>query len=141
MLGNENLNREEVLRAHREAAIRRIAQHGGTILAAQDTTSLNYDTHEKTEGIGYISDKTLGINIHSNLAVTVGGPVLGILEQRPYNRIQAKDNTRSHESKKVRALEEKESFRWVQSLETSTGSLPEGVKVLTVCDREGDMAD
>jgi len=36
-------------------------------------------------------------------------------------------------------LEEKESYRWVKALETSTACLPEGVKVITVCDREGDM--
>ena len=60
MLGNEKLDREEVLRVHRESTIRRMAQHGGIILAVQDTMSLNYNTHEKTEGIGYISDKTLG---------------------------------------------------------------------------------
>jgi len=39
MLGNENLDREEALRAHREATISRMARHGGTILAAQDTTA------------------------------------------------------------------------------------------------------
>jgi hypothetical protein len=27
------------------------------VLAVQDTASLNYGTHEKTEGTGYISDK------------------------------------------------------------------------------------
>jgi len=61
MPDNGKLNREEALRTHREATIRRMAQHGGTILAVQDTTSLNYNTHGKTEGIGYISDKTLDI--------------------------------------------------------------------------------
>ena len=139
MLGNDKLNREEVLRTHREATIRRMAQHGGTILAVQDTTSLNYNTHEKTEGIGYISDNTLGVNIHSCLAVAAEGLSLGLLDQRSYNRAEAKDDTRSHESKKTRALEEKESFRWVGSLEASNASLPETVKVLNVCDREGDM--
>ena len=59
LLGNENLDREEVLRTHREATIKRMVQHGGTILAVQNTTSLNFNTHEKTEGIGYISDKTI----------------------------------------------------------------------------------
>ena len=62
-----------------------------------------------------------------------------MLDQRSYNRAEAKDDSRSHESKKTRALEEKESFRWVQSLEASNASLPETVKVLNVCDREGDM--
>ena len=108
-------------------------------MAIQDTTSLNYNTHEKTEGIGYISDKTLGVNIHSSLAVTTDGLTLGLLDQRSYNRIEAKDDSRSHESKKTRTLEEKESFRWVKSLEMSNALLPETVKVLNVCDREGDM--
>jgi len=139
LLGNESLDREEVLRAHREATIRRIAKQGGVILAVQDTTSLNYATHEKTEGIGYISDRVLGVNIHSCLAVSTDGLVLGVLDQIPYNREQAK----SENNAQSRPLEEKESYRWVKSMETSTASLPEGragfPKVITVCDREGDM--
>jgi len=139
MLGNDKLNREEAPRTHREAAIGRIVQHGGAILAAQDTTSLNYNTHGKTPGIGYISDKTLGGNIHSCLAVTTDGLTLGLLDQRSCSRAAAKDGSRSHESKKTRALEEKESFRWAGSLEAGSASLPDGVTVLTVCGREGDM--
>ncbi|MDR2730309.1 MAG: hypothetical protein LBB81_05360 [Treponema sp.] len=110
-------------------------QSGGTILAVQDATSLNYNTHEKTEGISYISDKTLGLNIHSCLAVSAWG-----LDQTPYNRVRVKDGSRSHESKKTRVLEEKESYRWVKTPGTSTACLPQGVKVITVCDREGDIA-
>jgi hypothetical protein len=53
-----------------------MAEYGGTILALQDTTGVTYHTHLKTEGIGYISDKTLGVNVHSCLAVTCDGPVL-----------------------------------------------------------------
>ena len=60
MLGNEDLDREEILRAHREAAVKRMAQHGGTILAVQDTTSLNYNTQTKMEGIGYVCEQTFG---------------------------------------------------------------------------------
>jgi hypothetical protein len=57
MLGNERFDNAEILREHQAATIKRIAGER-VILAVQDTTSLNYDTHEKTEGIGYISDKT-----------------------------------------------------------------------------------
>jgi hypothetical protein len=139
MLGNENLDHQEILRAHREATIRRIARAEKTILAIQDTTSLNYNTQTKMEGIGYISDKTLGVNIHSSLAVTADGLLLGLLAQSSYNRAQPHERTRSRESKKVRPLEEKESFRWVQTLGESTVELPCGVHIVTVCDREGDM--
>jgi hypothetical protein len=34
----------------REATIRRMVEYGGTILAMQDTTGVNYNTHEKTGG-------------------------------------------------------------------------------------------
>jgi hypothetical protein len=138
MLGNEEFDREAIIRAHREATIRRMSGYGSTILAIQDTTGVNYNTHLKTEGIGYISDKTLGVNVHSCLAVTGDGLVLGLLDQSSYNRPEPKDDTRSHESKKVRPIEEKESWRWLETLERSTQNIPEGIKVITVCGREGD---
>jgi hypothetical protein len=141
MLSNESFDREEIVRAHREATLRRMAGYGGTILAVQDTTGVNYNTRLKTEGIGYISDKTLGVNIHSCLAVTGDGLALGLLDQSSHNRPEPKDDTRSHESKKVRPIEEKESFRWLEALERSAQDIPEGVKVITVCDREGDMCE
>ena len=71
MLSNENLDREEILGAHREQTVRRMVQAEETILVVQDAMSLNYHTHQKMEGIGYIRDKTLG--------VTASGLVLGMM--------------------------------------------------------------
>jgi hypothetical protein len=48
LLSNDRLDRKEILRTHREATIGRIAKHGGTILAVQDTMSLNYNTHDES---------------------------------------------------------------------------------------------
>ena len=42
LLGNENLDREEILKAHREATVGRMIQQGGTVLAIQDARQ----THE-----------------------------------------------------------------------------------------------
>jgi hypothetical protein len=42
------------------ATLWRIAEYGGTIPVVQDSTGVNYNTHQKTEGTGYISDKTRG---------------------------------------------------------------------------------
>ena len=89
--------------------------------------------------LGYVCEQTLGVNIHSCLAVTVDGLVSGVSAQSSYNRAQPSDNTRTHDSKKVEPLEEKESCRWVQTPGGSTETLPEGIHVVTVCDREGDM--
>jgi hypothetical protein len=114
---------------------------GETILLVQDTASLNCSTHKKTEGIGYISGKTLGVNIRTCLAVTAGGMVLGAADQSSYNREEAKDERRTHESKKVRPLEEKERYRRMKTLGESPCGISEGVQTVSVCGREGDMAD
>jgi hypothetical protein len=65
--------------------------------------------------------------------------VPGVLGQSNDNRPEAKDESASHESKKVRPIEEKESFRRLETLERSTADIPEGIPVITVCGREGDM--
>jgi hypothetical protein len=88
-----------------------------------------------------MSDKTLGVNVHSCLAVTHEGLVLGLLDQSSYKRPEPKDESARHESKKARPIEEKESFRWLESLERSTVDIPRGVRVITICDRDGDMAN
>ena len=138
MLGNEKLDRQEILRCHREATIERVSAHR-VILAVQDTTGVNYANHTKMEGLGYNCDKTLGINIHSCLAVTPEGLVLGALDQTSYTREIRKDESANHDQKKHRPVEEKESYRWLTTMENSSQDIPSSTKVIHVCDREGDM--
>jgi hypothetical protein len=137
-MGNEHFDRDKVLKEHQKGTIRRM-EGCKVILAVQDTTSLNYDTHEKMEGLGYISDKTKGINIHSCIAVTAEGLTLGVLDQMHYNRPEPKDTSLTKEQRKNRAIEDKESVRWLDMLERVNREIPEGIKVINVCDREGDM--
>ncbi|MDR1985679.1 MAG: hypothetical protein LBP88_01750, partial [Treponema sp.] len=95
-------------------------------------------TQLKTEGIGYSSDKTRGVHVPSCLAVSDDGLVLGVLDQSHYNGEESRDESASHESKKTRPIEEKERFRWQETLEWSTADIPSELKVITVCDGEGD---
>jgi hypothetical protein len=76
MLGNEKFDRDEVLKAHQEGTVKRMADEP-VILAARDTTGVNYDGQRNMEGNGYTGDKTMGVNIHSCLAVAPDGLVLG----------------------------------------------------------------
>lgn len=138
LLSNDGLDREEILRTHQEATARRIIKSGKTVLAVQDTTSLNYNKKAKMDGIGYISGNTLGVNIHSCLAVTTDGLVLGVLSQSSYTRPQPTTNSTRQDIRRF-SLEEKESFRWIQTMIKSAEPAPEGTQVVTVCDREGDM--
>jgi hypothetical protein len=92
MPGNERFDREEIVRAHREAAIRRIAGYGGMILAVRDATGVN-NTHVKTEGIGYINDKTLGSTSIAAWRLPQMGWFFGGLDQSSYNREEAKNES------------------------------------------------
>jgi hypothetical protein len=91
------------------------------------------------EGNGYISDKTMGVNIHSCLAVTPDGLVLGALDQMGYNREEPENESLTREQQKNRPVEEeeKESSRWLETMERVNESIPSGTKVIHICDREG----
>ena len=138
MPGNEKFDRNEIVKAHREGTVKRMACEP-VILAVQDTTGVNYDGQRDMKGNGYISDKTMGVNIHSRIAVTPDGLVLGVLDQTGYNRKEPKNETLTREEQKNRPIEEKESSRRLETMETVSGSIPSGTKVIHVCDREGDM--
>jgi hypothetical protein len=139
MLTNENFDRDKLIIAQREAVLRRMAECGGVILALQDTTSINYGTYRKTEGMGYIDDKTIGVNVHSCLAITPEGQVLGVLHQLYYNHKGPKDGMAGHDHGKTLPQPENEGYRWIETLEKSTAFVPEGVKIINVCDRGGDV--
>jgi hypothetical protein len=90
------------------------------------------------EGNGYIGDKTMGVNIHSALAVTPEGLVLGVLDQMGFNRAERKNTALTVEQKKNRPREEKESNRRLETMEHADRDRGGDIKILHVCDREGD---
>ncbi|MDR2447150.1 MAG: transposase [Treponema sp.] len=61
MPGNESFDQEEIVRAHREAAIGRMAEYGGAILAARDAAGVNYNTRLKMGGGGGIPEAVKAI--------------------------------------------------------------------------------
>jgi hypothetical protein len=135
--GNDKFNKSEILRAHSSATIRRTGGHP-LILAARDTTSVNYDGQQKMKGNGYIGDKTMGGNIHSALAVTSEGLVPGVPGRTGFNRAKRKNTVLTVERKKNRPIEEKESKRWPGTTGNADLDIGDDIKILHVCDREGD---
>jgi hypothetical protein len=49
MIGNEEFTKENILAAHQTATNNR--NQDNILLAIQDTTALNYDTHKKMAGL------------------------------------------------------------------------------------------
>jgi len=138
MLSNDKLDTDEIMRVHCKQTYKRMAASGKTILKVQDTSSLNYNSQKNVEGLGYFCEQSRGLNIHSCLAVTTEGLTLGLLYQMHYSRKTPKDHTPESEKRK-RDFEDKESYRWAKTFIESNEGTPEGVKTITLCDREGDI--
>ena len=137
MLSNEKCTKDSILSSHRDAI--GVRNEAAVILAVQDTMSVNYKTHTKTEGLGYNCEKkTPGVNVHSDLAVTVEGIPLGVLDQRVSTRFD-KEDTRTKEQRKRRPIEEKESYCWLEAMKTASENAPSDVKLIHIADREGDI--
>lgn len=141
---NDNVEVQNILTAHRAKTAERATQHR-TVLAIQDTSYLGYTSHRQTRGLGRISLKkgtrvekihSQGLVMHSCLAVTTEGVPLGLLDQQIFARESgAADHT---EHRNVVPIEDKESYRWLQSLKTAwTGC--GNTQLVTVCDREADI--
>jgi hypothetical protein len=115
------------------------------VLCAQDTTTLNYSTHPQTRGLGPISnnrDKTLGLLLHSTLALTPNGQPLGLLHVQTWAR-SGRHFGRSSNQRNRTPRAQKESQKWMSSLSAcqALASSCGGTTLVNVADREGDLYD
>jgi hypothetical protein len=103
---------------------------------AQDTTEINFaGREERRRGLGPAGDGvSAGFFIHPQIAIdSETGAVLGLLGARIWTRTDEIASTHT------RALEDKESIRWLEGAECAAACLPEAASVVVVADREGDI--
>ena len=136
---NPRVTAERILGPHKEATASRMKEHP-VVLAVQDTTELNYTSHEALEDIGTIgSSRTLlGMLVHSTIAFTPERLPVGIIDQHTWVRPVEEFGKKA--SRAQRPIEEKESFKWLLSVKTVEAiqqQLP-GVQFVSVGDREAD---
>jgi hypothetical protein len=137
---NEKVTVEEILNPHQRRTQERMKNYP-IVLAVQDTSFLNYTSHPKTKGLGPIGAKEqnlLGLVMHTTMALTPAGLPLGILSQDIWARDAEAEPMTPAELRK-RPIEEKESYKWLQSLQQTVNLTPEGVQMVSVCDREADI--
>lgn len=137
MLGNPNFTKESVLEAHRDATVARMEYD--VVLAVQDTMSVNYSGHKKTEGLGYNCEQSLGINVHSCLALSPDGIPLGLLSQTSITRAKRDSKEKTGHQKRQRKIEDKESYRWLETMKTAAQNAPANKTLIHIADREGDI--
>jgi hypothetical protein len=143
-LDNDGVDPQMLLAAHTQATVGRMQAHA-VVLAVQDTTTLNYSAHPRTEGLGPISnnrDKTIGLLLHSTLAVTVAGEPLGFLSAVAAARDPRQfGSSRKAQRRNHQPMAEKESQRWLDSLsvcQTLALACP-NTRIVNVADREADI--
>lgn len=113
------------------------------ILLIQDTTDVNYNRHSSKKELGKMhSNLERGLRIHPTLAVGSNGLNLGLVHARIWTRASLNPYVAKHRLKQ-RPAEEKESYRWIESLRVAlqVGKRFPAKKVFNVADREADMYD
>lgn len=115
------------------------------VLCIQDTTWFNFDHLSNKIGkddpeIGPTSKKKVaGLFSHPMLVCdSKTDTIFGLADNILYNREW------NHNDKKVRKykslpIEEKESYRWIESTNNSRGRISEDVKITVIADRESDI--
>jgi hypothetical protein len=135
--GNVRVESNEILAAHRDSTLSRVETEE-IVLAVQDTTELDFSSQPKTQGLGALSKKDAqGLKVHSVLCVSPLGVPLGVLHQKVWAREKNRRTTGYVDRK--RAIEQKESHRWLESLELTQQWIPQDKQVVTVADREADI--
>lgn len=124
---------ENTFSGHYEATTERIRQHKGVILAAQDSTSLNYHAHPAKKELGHIDAKgTRGLMVHDTMAFTTEGVPLGLIDVQCWAREEKKNRTVS------------ESEKWLKSFEATEKvkrTCSRSKLIVSVGDREADFYD
>lgn len=138
---NDRIKEKEIQASHLNATEKR-GTNQRTVLAIQDTTQLDFTHHPSTEGLGLLSDEShLGLFYHPTLLLTPEKIPLGIIDQQVWTR-PAEDFGKRGQRKK-RPISEKESQKWLTSLE-ETAKLQEKmspVHFINIGDREADVFD
>jgi hypothetical protein len=128
-----------LLPAHFEATQARMAAEN-IVLLPQDTTTLNYTGLKKTSGLGPLGeDKGQGLWLHSLLAYRPDGVPLGLLDIKCWAR--PKESVKDPRGRNAKSIDEKESVRWVEALQTAAAAARRMTRtqLVVLTDREGDL--
>lgn len=129
------ISADAIRSAHQHATVQRALNHS-TILLLQDTTELNYSAHPHTSGLGHLDNALCrGLKVHSGLAASCDGVPLGVMHQQVWTRDAASKGAKSRK----RPQAERESQRWLSTLEQVQALVPPSTHLIVVADREADI--
>lgn len=140
LFADETVSVEDLMSGHRSQTCSRIKDEcdGRFVLIVQDTTEFDFTRRKATTGLGYINHTLArGIFAHSALAITTDGLPLGVIHLEQWTR-DDEDYGKSENRRNV-DITEKESYPWINTLQTVEKQLPADQAALYVQDREADI--
>lgn len=143
---NSNVDFDNVLQPHIEATLRRIAQQPVVILA-QDTTEIDLTRPEQqVSGAGTLDGHArFGAFLHPLIGFTPDGTPLGTVYAEVWTRQDesiGRLSTKEQEyQRKHTPIEDKESFRWLESLRQAqqVAAAHPQTQIVCVADSEADI--
>lgn len=136
---NDNVSAKSLRTGFYKSTAARI-QGQKIVLIPTDTTDLNYSSRKTLKGKGVLKNwQASGLILHSSFAVGVDGTPLGLLYQKFWGR-KAEDYGKRIERKKL-PIEQRESFKWIESLRGVQQYLPKETMGVFTGDREADFYD
>jgi len=138
-LDSDYVKSNALRKAQADATVQRMAGLE-QVLVAQDTTSLDFTTHPATTGLGVLDHSACrGLLVHSALALNPQGVPLGVLHQQVW--VRAEEKVGRQVPRRQRATSEKESQRWLDTVEGCQACIPTDVQAVIIGDREADIFD
>lgn len=107
------------------------------VLCIQDTTEINHSAHSgRVVGLGPIGNpKNIGFFLHPSIVIdATDGALLGI--SSIHTHIRPLENTTHYQAS---TIEQKESFRWIESAINSKSVLSRASTITVIADRESDI--
>lgn len=141
-LNNPNVSYASLLSSLRGSCLEKVCGKSH-ILCIQDTSEINYTAHlarikKKTDKPGIVSRNQCGIFLHPVLVVDAQTCApLGFPFVKQWNR-DPDAPSREERNYRQQPIEEKESYRWIESSLECSDNLPKGVIKTIVADREAD---
>jgi hypothetical protein len=143
LFDNEFVTPEKILEPHRKCVVQRVKTQP-VVLLLNDTSSIDY-TSRQIDDLGMLEKTyTQGFFLHPTIAVTPERQCLGITNNCIWTR--SHDQKRGQIPASIRAkqsINEKESYRWLESYRQATCFANEvpGTNFVFITDREGDILE
>ena len=142
-LQNDNVSEKDIIKNMSSNCVNSVG--GKSVLCIQDTSEINLYNHRnriKKDGSIGINGTTgsLGFFIHPSFVLDSQTLIpYGFSDVKIWNRsLEEPTKDRSHQ-KNLLPIEEKESYKWIESSQNSKKALKQAKEVIIIQDREGDI--